>query len=406
MEQQDETRVCIMGNVDSGKSTLIGVLKTNQLDDGRGSARNSVFQFKHEKNTGRTSSVTYHTIFLPNKKKYILIDLAGHEKYLKTTMRGVNGCYPDYCIVTIGANMGISRMTKEHLGIAIYLKLPIVIVITKLDLCPEHILEKTIRRINKILSSKAAGKKICINIENSQDKCQQSYQKFLTDSKVCPIFTISNKTGENLELLKMFIENVNSKRLWDSKHDDILYSIDSSFRVNGVGTVVSGTMLRGTVTKNDRLWLGPFDGKFKSIMIRSIHNNERMHIPYLQSGNIGCFSVKSLEKKEIINANKIKKGMVIMKYPKCVKSFLAEVIVLHHPTTMKVNYQPVIHCGNIRQSANIDSIEKKKYLQTGDHAKIKFRFCYHPEYMEVGALLLFREGKTKGFGKIIEIYDE
>ena len=73
---------------------------------------------------------------------------------------------------------------------------------------------------------------------------------------------------------------------------------------------------------------------------------------------------------------------------------------------MKVNYQPVIHCGNIRQSANIDSIEKKKYLQTGDHAKIKFRFCYHPEYMEVGALLLFREGKTKGFGKIIEIYDE
>ena len=218
--------------------------------------------------------------------------------------------------------------------------------------------------------------------------------------------TISNKTGENLELLKMFIENVNSKRLWDSKHDDILYSIDSSFRVNGVGTVVSGTMLRGTVTKNDRLWLGPFDGKFKSIMIRSIHNNERLHIPYLQSGNIGCFSVKSLEKKEIINANKIKKGMVIMKYPKCVKSFLAEVIVLHHPTTMKVNYQPVIHCGNIRQVANIDSIEEKKYLQTGDRAKIKFRFCYHPEYMEVGSLLLFREGKTKGFGKIIDIYDE
>ena len=59
------------------------------------------------------------------------IDLAGHEKYLKTTVFGLTGCLPDYVMICIGANMGITRMTKEHLGIALALKLPICVVITK-----------------------------------------------------------------------------------------------------------------------------------------------------------------------------------------------------------------------------------------------------------------------------------
>ena len=65
--------------------------------------------------------------------------MCGHEKYLKTTMHGLTSLYPDYCIVVIGANMGITKMTKEHLVIAWTLKLPIVVVFTKLDLAPENV---------------------------------------------------------------------------------------------------------------------------------------------------------------------------------------------------------------------------------------------------------------------------
>ena len=54
--------ISVIGNVDSGKSSLIGVLTKNVLDDGRGKARNSIVQFKHELITGRTSSVTHHLI--------------------------------------------------------------------------------------------------------------------------------------------------------------------------------------------------------------------------------------------------------------------------------------------------------------------------------------------------------
>lgn len=55
-------RVAVVGNVDSGKSTLVGVLTKNILDDGRGSSRARVFNYEHENQTGRTSSIAQEII--------------------------------------------------------------------------------------------------------------------------------------------------------------------------------------------------------------------------------------------------------------------------------------------------------------------------------------------------------
>lgn len=102
-----EVRVAIVGNVDSGKSTSVGVLTRSVLDDGRGSARARVFKHGHEESTGRTSSIGQHNLCLDSTgnvlndpqfktstiadyvaraaKVVTLVDLAGHEKYFKTT---------------------------------------------------------------------------------------------------------------------------------------------------------------------------------------------------------------------------------------------------------------------------------------------------------------------------------
>merc|ERR1711976_230721 len=142
-------RIAIVGNVDSGKSTLVGVLTKRILDNGRGSSRLKVFNHPHESKTGRTSSIAQEIMgfdakgkqifperFVQKKNKYwlevskfsykiiTLIDLCGHEKYLKTTMLGMIGLLPDYVLIVVGANLGLSRMTKEHLGIAIALEIP------------------------------------------------------------------------------------------------------------------------------------------------------------------------------------------------------------------------------------------------------------------------------------------
>jgi GTPase len=60
-----------------------------------------------------------------------LIDLAGHEKYLKTTIFGLTGMMPDIGLVIVGANMGVKVMTKEHLAVAGALGIPVAVVLTK-----------------------------------------------------------------------------------------------------------------------------------------------------------------------------------------------------------------------------------------------------------------------------------
>ena len=81
------------------------------------------------------------------------------------------------------------------------------------------------------------------------------------------------------------------------------------------------------------------------------------------------------------------------------RSFKAKITILNHSTTIGNSYQPVIHCGNIKQSAKICEIidietnKNKETLRAGDKAKIKFQFMFHPEFLENNSLLVFREGK-------------
>mmetsp|Transcript_13517 Transcript_13517/g.6666 ORF Transcript_13517/g.6666 Transcript_13517/m.6666 type:complete len:108 (+) Transcript_13517:299-622(+) len=86
------------------------------------------------------------------------LDLCGHEKYLKTTIFGMVGCLPDYALIVVGTNMGVTRMTKEHLGIALALKIPVFIVLTKIDICPENIYKQTLNTLVKILKSPGAAR--------------------------------------------------------------------------------------------------------------------------------------------------------------------------------------------------------------------------------------------------------
>jgi GTPase len=72
--------------------------------------------------------------------------------------------------------------------------------------------------------------------------------------------------------------------------------------------------------------------------------------------------------------------------------FEAEILVLYHATTMACKYQAMVHCGSVRQSARILSMDKE-FIRTGDRALVSFEFVQHPEYLRVGSLMVFREGK-------------
>lgn len=71
-------------------------------------------------------------------------------------MFGLVGLMPDYGMIVVGANMGVSRMTREHLGISLALNIPIFIIITKIDIAPPDVYAETIKTLMKILKSPSA----------------------------------------------------------------------------------------------------------------------------------------------------------------------------------------------------------------------------------------------------------
>ena len=83
--------------------------------------------------------------------------------------------------------------------------------------------------------------------------------------------------------------------------------------------------------------------------------------------------------------------------------FEVEALIVHHSSTIKVGYQSVVHCHVIRQTCSIVQMNKE-FLRAGDNGIIRFRFMKKPEFMHVGDTILFREGRTRGKGKITKIF--
>lgn len=418
-----EVRVAVVGNVDAGKSTLLGVLTHGVLDNGRGLARLKLFRHKHEVDSGRTSSVGNDilgfdaagnvvnesdshggiqdwTLICQKAAKVItFIDLAGHEKYLKTTIFGMTGHAPDFCMLMVGANAGVVGMCKEHLGLALALSVPVFVVVTKIDMCPPNVLQSTLKLLQKILRSPGC-RKLPILVQNDDDVVMTATN--FTTERICPIFQVSNVTGENLGLVRQFLNLLTTRVCYD-ENDTAEFQIDDTYTVPGVGTVVSGTTMKGTISCNDTLLLGPDPlGHFAPLSVKSIHR-KRLPVDEVKGGQSASFALKKQVKRTAI-----RKGMVLVSptaTPKACWEFEGELLVLHHPTTISANYQAMLHCGSIRQTASIVTMSVD-HLRTGDKANVRFRFLKNPEYLHEGQRLVFREGRTKAIGSVIKLLPE
>jgi len=408
-----EVRVAAVGNVDSGKSTLLGVLSSGTLDDGRGSARATVFHHPHERATGRTSSIGHehiaydlegNTVVLDKKtgtatsgasKCVELLDLAGHAKYLKTTLFGMTGHHPDYAMLVVGANMGFIGMTKEHLGITLALKMPAMLVVTKIDMCPPNVLADTMAQIKRI--AKTPGCRKLPFIVRNMDDVVVCVRNFSSD-KLLPIFCVSNVTGENINLLHAFLNLAPSTHNWgELTNAPLQVDVDYDWTISGVGTVVSGTVVSGTIDSHSTLVIGPDSlGKFMPLTVRNIRTRTG-DTDHAQAGQSITIAVRRLAR------NSVRKGMVIVSADSVVapcKEFQAEVLILYHSTTISPGYECVVHCNAVKQCARVVSMNKP-ILRSGDKALVTFSFMYQPEVMLKNARVIFRDGHAKGIGRII-----
>lgn len=439
-----DVKVAIAGQVDQGKTSLLGVLATGKHDNGRGSARLSVFNYKHEVISGRTSSIGHHIIgfdssgqivnhnsldklswsdIVKNSRKIVtFFDLAGHSKYLKTTILGLSSTLPDACFILIGAHKGIredqaaiqnrkfnriENMTREHIFLCITLRIPFVILITKIDLVKEreNMLKETINQVNQLLSLPGI-RRIPIRVDTTEDVLTCAKQLY-TES-IVPIFQVSSVTGQGLDQVQMFL-NLLPKTKNTTKNDDVEYLIDSVWSVPGVGTVVGGNLHSGTIKVGDKLFMGPNNGSYEPVYIKSIHCKR---VP-VQSVDHGCYACLAL--KKIIRTAVHRGNVILSKTSQLISclEFTADIKIMRsHSTTIRVGYRPVVHALSFRQAASMIKIENKintknpdkstddSVLRTGDTATATFKFSDHSEYLPPGTRIVLCEGMTKIVGLV------
>ena len=225
----------------------------------------------------------------------------------------------------------------------------------------------------------------------------------LNYNNTVPIFPVSSVSGKGISNVRNFISNLMPLNNFNSSiNSKVTYIIESVYSIHGIGLVVSGFLESGEIKIGDSLFLGPYYAKFYKITVKSIHNNFREAIPKLTGGNSGCINFKFLNPKETLKRNSIRNGVKIVNTPHLVSEFICKVKLLHHHTTIRTGYQPIIHIGNISQACIIMEMDKQT-LRLYEESIVKFKFRYHPEYIEKGMKVLFREGKTKGTGEIIDI---
>ncbi|KAF8893332.1 GTP-binding protein 1 [Infundibulicybe gibba] len=429
-----EVRCAVVGNVDSGKSTTLGVLTRGMLDDGRGRARVGLFRHKHEIETGRTSSVGMEILgfgpsgdaILPGNAKssdpdavrreklgweeisiqaakiVSFIDLAGHERYLKTTLYGLTSGAPSCVILMVGANAGLIGMSKEHLAIALALSVPVVVCITKIDMTPPNRLEETIKQAVKILKSPGCRKTPVF--VKSLETAVEIATSFGTE-RLCPIFQISNVTGEGLDFVRTFLNLLPSSEADSEKFavsQPLEFSVTEVWSVPYVGTVVNGIINSGSIKTGDAVLLGPdANGHYLPTVIKSMQR-KRADVTSAEAGQCVSLALKRVRRAAV------RKGMIVVHKtdapPRAIRQFEGQVLILYHNTTLQKNYQAMLHCGAVRQTVRIIGMDHPQgILRTGDRATVQFEFISQPEFVKEGMKLLFREGKTKGLGVITRL---
>ncbi|XP_024874461.1 GTP-binding protein 2 [Temnothorax americanus] len=423
-EDQDsivDLRLAVTGAQDAGKSTLLGVLTQGELDNGRGRARLNMLRHLHEIKTGRTSSISHEIIGFDSaghvlnyaemataeeicehaSKVVTFIDLAGHRKYLRTTVLGLTGYSPHHVMLVIAPPL--NEASQEHMALCLALKLPFFIVVNKIDLgfCD---MSETLAQLENAMMTQGYPKQLILFSNNDIPSWDYT-------SNVIPVFSVSCVTGEGLEELTMFIKNLSpyETNSIDSDPESCLFQIDETFRVAGLTQpVLGGLLVKGAIAPGTRLLVGPLpDGEFSPVKVVSLHRNKAP-----------CCLVRASQSASLTLApptNRspplphLRPGMVLVSLrdrPHATLFFQATVLIVYHSTAIFPGFQTTVHVGNVRQTCVIEGImdANDRGLQTNDTASVLFRFVSHPEYLHVGMRLFFREGRTKGIGKITQIF--
>ncbi|MGL5313440.1 MAG: selenocysteine-specific translation elongation factor [Peptostreptococcaceae bacterium] len=251
------------GHIDHGKTTLIKALTGRETDT-----------LAEEKKRGISINLGFTYFDLPNNKRAGIVDVPGHEKFIKNMLAGA--CGIDIVLFVVAADEGVMPQTIEHLDILTYLNIKNgIIVLTKCDTVEDEFIELV-----------------------KEDIRERTINTFLENAEIIEVDSIS-KRGINdlinkIDTMSNYVEDKNES-------SPARLNIDRVFSVKGFGTVVTGTLIEGKISIDDDLVIYPSEVKVKT---RSI----QVHSESVQTAfagqrtaiNISNVKVEQLERGDVL----------------------------------------------------------------------------------------------------------
>ena len=382
-----EITIGVLGEEGTGKSTLIGVLKNGKLDNGKGSARSNILRHKHEITSGKTSSFShqilgfdekgditnYDNLSTPDIKQIVhkstklinFYDMAGSAKtFNRTTLSNLSNEYLDYLLFVISAKNAITEQTENLLRFSYNIGVPIITIISKIDLITKDELnifienyKNTINKLNLELSEK----KEVVLMETDEDVEKRTRKM---KNKRILTFLLSNLNWEGgLNLFKNFLRALPEiNKIDDSEKQKQLESEKMEFDVQGTinkekESILVGMVTRGKLKKKAKYFLGPdSNGNYKFVEVTNIHSKQ-IDVPYSFKGQFCSVGIKGLGNANTLNKEYPRKGMSLLEYKKDLTSsrlFEIEIWTIDHSTKrVKSSYQPVLHIKHMGQPVKI-----------------------------------------------------
>ncbi len=243
------------GHVDHGKSTLVERLTGIDPD-----------RFAEEKRRGLTIDLGFGWLRLPSGNEIGLIDVPGHERFIKNMLAGAGGS--SLCLFVVAANEGWRQQSAEHLAILDILGVTTgVVALTKIDTVDDDAVELTRADVQERIAGSS-----------------------LRDAPVIPCSAVTGKGLEELlaaldEIVAQAppVPDVGRPRLW----------VDRVFTVAGAGTVLTGTLSGGALELGDEVEISPEGRKAR---VRSIESHKRS-LERIEPGNRTALNLAGLERQ-------------------------------------------------------------------------------------------------------------
>ncbi|HEX5558665.1 MAG TPA: selenocysteine-specific translation elongation factor [Gaiellales bacterium] len=245
------------GHIDHGKTALVAALTGVDTD-----------RLPQEKARGISIELGYAPLALPSGRRLSVVDVPGHERFVRTMVAGATGI--DLFLLVVAADDGVMPQTREHLAIVELLEVPAgAVALTKRDLVDDELAELARLGVEELLDEGPyAGSRVV---------------------------EVSSRTGAGLDALRAALDGLATGAGRGAGEGPVRLPIDRAFTLRGIGTVVTGTLWSGTVAVGDRLAIEPGG---REARVRSVQVHDRA-VERAEAGQRVALALVGVERAQV-----------------------------------------------------------------------------------------------------------